>query len=290
MKKDEELIKRAFQKVKTDILFLRQEIGTIKSLQEEIKSLKEFNIELRNEMINLCEILKELSKKVEETNIKLLKNKENEQKNQKDIDLPTTKQLPTNQHIIPTNQHIIKTYPTYNLSLKPLKPINISFSTGNQGVPTDRQTDRHTDRQTHQHIEKEQKTYIKSSLLTTKKNIHITEDYNKNQIENASELLNSLDSIKKEIRLKFKRLTDQEIIVFSTIYQLEEEKGHTDYKDIAEKLKLTESSIRDYVGRLIKKGIPVDKVKINNKNIHLSISKNLKKIATLSTILSLRDL
>src|SRR3989344_3531886 len=144
MKKDEELIKRAFQKVKTDILFLRQEIGTIKSLQEEIKSLKEFNIELRNEMINLCEILKELSKKVEETNIKLLKNKENEQKNQKDIDLPTTKQLPTNQHIIPTNQHIIptnqhiiKTYPTYNLSLKPLKPINISFSTGNQGVPTD---------------------------------------------------------------------------------------------------------------------------------------------------------
>jgi hypothetical protein len=51
---------------------------------------------------------------------------------------------------------------------------------------------------------------------------------------------------------------------------------------------LTESSIRDYIGRLIKKGIPLDKVKINNKTIHISISQNLKKVATLPTILQLR--
>jgi len=74
------------------------------------------------------------------------------------------------------------------------------------------------------------------------------------------------------------------------MYQLDEETGHSTYKSVSEKLGLTESSIRDYVSRLINKGIPVEKNKINNKNIHLSISKNLKKIASLDTILQLRGL
>ena len=78
--------------------------------------------------------------------------------------------------------------------------------------------------------------------------------------------------------------------MFSTIYQLEEENGFADYKSISEKINLTESSVRDYVGRIIKKGISVEKKKINNKNIQLIISNNLKKIATLPTILQLRDL
>ncbi len=80
------------------------------------------------------------------------------------------------------------------------------------------------------------------------------------------------------------------MLIFSMIYQLEEEKGAPDYKTIAIKLKLTESSIRDYVGRLIKKGIPVEKEKINNKTIQLKISNNLKKIVNLPTIMQLRDL
>ena len=99
-----------------------------------------------------------------------------------------------------------------------------------------------------------------------------------------------MDSLKKEIRLKFKRLTEQEILVFSTIYQLDEKYGHGDYKILSQKLNLTESSIRDYVGRLIKKGIPVDKIKVKNKYIQLKISKNLKKIASLSAILQLRNI
>ena len=163
-----------------------------------------------------------------------------------------------------TTQHINSTIPTQNPAHKspfsPLKGENQHISTGNEGVPTDRQTDQQTDRQTPH-----------------------------SSISDATEILNSLDNVKKEIRLKFKRLTDQEVLVFSTIYQLEEESGPIDYKSISQKLLLTESSIRDYVGRLIKKGIPLEKKKINNKTIQLSISQNLKKIASLSTILYLRD-
>ena len=148
--------------------------------------------------------------------------------------------------------------------IKPLKAQNMPISTGNEGASTDRQTDRQTDVST-------QKTP-------------------ENTFEDASELLESLDTIKRELRIKFKRLTEQELLVFSRLYQLDEEKGFTDYKTLSEDLNLTESSIRDYIGRLIKKGIPVDKKRVNNKNIHLSISANLKKIASLSTILQLRSL
>ena len=154
---------------------------------------------------------------------------------------------------------------THNHPLEPLKPQYLPISTGNEGVPTDKQTNRQTNR-------------------------HTPISYGTQSFDEAAEILASLDNIKKEIRLKFKRLTDQELLVFSTIYQLEEETEQVDYRVISERLGLTESSIRDYVGRLIKKGIPVEKKKLNNKYIRLSISANLKKVATLPTILQLRGL
>ena len=167
-----------------------------------------------------------------------------------------------------TDQHQTSTIPThsstYDTSLNHLKYQKLPISIGNHGVPTDKQTNRQTDKQT--------------------KNIL------KNPIEDVLNIINSLDEVKKEIRLKFKRLTNQELLVFSTLYQLDEEVGHTDYKSISDKLHLSESSIRDYIGRLIKKGIPIEKNKVNNKHIHLSIPQNLKKITTLPTILKLIDL
>ena len=81
------------------------------------------------------------------------------------------------------------------------------------------------------------------------------------------------------------------MLVFSTLYQLEEQgELGIDYRKIALKLSLSESSIRDYVQRLVNKGIPIIKTKQNNKKITLVISKDLKKIASLSTILRLREL
>jgi len=174
------------------------------------------------------------------------------------------KTVSTQRHIIPASS----TPPsTHHLPLEAPNRQNLGISTGNEGASTDRQTDRQTDR----HIQNKPKK-------------------EENSIENALEVLNSLDNLKKEIRLKFKRLTDQELLIFSTIYQLEEEEGYANYRLISEKLNLTESSVRDYVGRLIKKRIPVEKKRINNKTIQLNISQNLRKIAPLSTILQLRDL
>ncbi len=232
-------VKEAFQKVKQDIDFLSL------SLQEANKDISFLSEEIKKINENLEKIANNLA----------LSNPTNNQFNS------------TFQHINPTDstqiQHI-------NQLFKPLKDENSVFSIGNDGVPTDKQTNRQTDRQ------------VQKSPFLDKKN--------ENSMENTLQILNSLDSLKKEIRLKFKHLTEQELAVFSAIYEFDDEIGFSDYKSLSLKLNLTESSIRDYVGRLVKKGIPVEKRKIRNKNIKLNISQNLKNIASLQTILSLRDI
>ena len=206
-------------------------------LGREILELKESLIKTREEMVKILEIMSKL---------------------------------------IPAQKLLKQTIPAHN----PAHPAhfnkeNKSFSTGNEGVPADRQTDRQTD------------NTPPNTLITP---FFSRKEDGKSQMKDAAKILDSLDSLKKEIRIKFKQLTDQEILVFSAIYQLEEERGPVDYKTLAQKLELTESSIRDYIGRLLKKGIPVEKKRINNKQIQLGISQSLKKIASLSTILQLRDI
>ncbi len=240
-----EQIKEAFSKVKQDMDLLKDEISDLKIQLEET----------RKSLVEVCEILIDHTKK-EET--------------YKDtLSTPSSANNSKN----PADNSQVPAYPADNSPQKVLNTLNLGISTGNRGVPTDRQTDQQTDQQMY------------NSSYNPK--IILKED----SIKDAIKILGSLDNLKKEIRLKFKRLTDQEVLVFSTIYQQSEgEEGFTDYKNLSQKLNLTESSIRDYVGRLISKGIPIDKKKINNKTIHLSISENLKRIASLATILQLREI
>jgi len=177
-----------------------------------------------------------------------------------------------------TISHITSILPktsTDNLALESQKSQNLAFSIGNQGVSTDRQTDRQTDR----HIQK---------FAQTQQIQHQTDKIS--QLQRASEILESLDSLKKEVRFKFKQLTNQEMLIFMTIYQLEEQGLSINYNLLAKKLQLSESSIRDHVGKIIKKGVPLDKIKRDNKKITLSIPPDLKKIASLNTIIQLREL
>ena len=242
-------IKEAFQKVKEDIDLLR----------EEIVSLKKGFSETKERMIDLCDVFLKLKKEIEEN------------KNKQCTVQPYIQPIFT--HLIDSSAHQSKnpTIPTDNPTLrqvfKPQKAQILPFSTGNEGVPTDKQTNRQTDKQ------------IEKNTFS-----------GKNSLQNASEVLDSLDNLKKELRLKFKRLTEQEFLVFSSIYQADEEDGFSEYKTLAKKLNLSESSIRDYVGRIIKKGIPIQKNKINNKNIQVSLSKDFKKIASLHTIMQLREI
>lgn len=243
-------IKEAFSKVREDMDILKSEIDSMKQ-----------------SLLELCQVVEQLAKKQQEKK-EDTKNQENPPQN---TPQPTqnTQQIPQIQYIpqyIPIPAHMLENQtnqqinPAHILPYNPLNPKNTGFSTGNRGVPADRQTNQQTDKHT------------------------------ENSIENAAKMLQSLDNLKQEIKQKFKKLTEQEWVVFSTIYQLDNEAGHSDYRSLAERLKLTESSVRDYIARLIKKGIPVDKTKINNKEIQLNVSPSLKQIASLSAILTLRDI
>jgi hypothetical protein len=223
----------------------------------EEEQIKEAFQKVKKDILSLSEELTFLKAGLEETRFKLIEMCEIIKAiNKKTNNLSSTQTSLNKTNVISTS--------TDNTTFKALKGQISGFSTGNEGVSTDRQTDRQTDNQA--------------------KNLE------KNSIDEASKILISLENLRHDIKSSFRKLTDQEFLVFCTIYQLEEENGFADYKKISQKLSLTESSIRDYVQRLIKKNIPIDKAKINNKSIHLKISQNLKKIAPLATILALRDL
>jgi hypothetical protein len=154
--------------------------------------------------------------------------------------------------------------PTVPQAIGGLKASFSSISIGNEGVPTDRQANQQTGIQ--QIIKQE------------------------NALERAHEILDSLDSLKKEVRIKFKKLTEQEIKIFSLIYQLDADGEMVDYKLLSQRTRLSESSIRDYAHKIIQKGIPIFKEKLNNKQIILHVSQDLRKIASLDTILKLREI
>ncbi len=277
---DEEKIKEAFSKIKEDVLSLKSENQDIKS------TLRETN---------------ELLKKLDEELVFLKLDRMT-----RDVSLPnfkTDRQTDSSTHIstytLPNATDSVTSTHTSTVpqEIGGWKTPNSEFSIGNRGVSTDRQTDKQTVRQTHYEPKLSNLgTTTPSKTLQIQENV-VTNNIDDSsdikpinkQISEASEILDSLDTIKKDIRRKFKSITQQEMIVFSTIFAMEEAED-PDYSKIAKKLNLSQSSIRDYVQRMINKGIPIDKEKLNNKKIILHISPNLRKIASLDTIIKLRDL
>jgi len=277
-------IKEAFQKVKQDISFLTQEIEFLKV------SLAELNFTMSN--------LREEIKRLKHPIFPFIPSQ----------DLVKSSSIQDQAHRLQFQTHMLSPS-TQNTIFTALKDRNLSISTGNEGVQTDRQTHQQTDRHienglinsiqqpiqlpqpsSQNHFNPQELTPNKIKEYPSKVPTSQILQQEVNPLQNAAQILDSLDALKKEIRLKFKRLTEKEILVFSALYQLEEQEGYTDYRGLSKKLSLTESSIRDYIKRLVDKGIPVEKNKINNKTIQLKISDSLKKIASLSTILQLRDI
>ncbi|MFH0831967.1 MAG: hypothetical protein V1886_03850 [archaeon] len=148
------------------------------------------------------------------------------------------------------NQAEISENPTHPVSTGNKLPL---FSTGNGGVPTDKQT-----------------------------------DIQQTNFPEDKDLFSVVESLKSDIKIKFRNLTKQEFKVFSAIYILEEN-GEADYRLISKHLGLTESSIRDYVMKLQQKGIPVIKTKVNNKKVLLTVRQELKQFATLEALMKIRE-
>lgn len=88
---------------------------------------------------------------------------------------------------------------------------------------------------------------------------------------NIHELNNDLPNI-------LSRLSKQEFMTFLTIYQLEEEISKVTYDDVGKSLNISSGCVRTYISGLIKKGLPVLKVKYNNKVVLLSIPPEIRSL------------
>lgn len=156
-------------------------------------------------------------------------------------------------------------------------------SIGNKGVQTDRL-------QTHSRhaLSTNQGKNNKKDILGTTNNIKEDVGTTGNTL-NAGDIVNLVADFKQDIQRKFKNLTEQEFFIFSVVYSLEEQLGAVSYKDISNKVGLTESAIRDYIRSLIKKGVQIQKEKMNNKVIFLKISPELKSLVSLDNLMQLRN-
>ncbi len=89
----------------------------------------------------------------------------------------------------------------------------------------------------------------------------------------------NIQSLQKEIENRFKKLSNQEFLVFLTIFQLEEDlQSGVTYDLLSSKLSLSAGCIRGYVSGIIKKGLPLEKRKINNRTITLHIKTEFREL------------
>ena len=96
--------------------------------------------------------------------------------------------------------------------------------------------------------------------------------------------------ITEDIKNKFRSLTEREFAVFMTIYQLEEELNSlVTYSDIAKKLSLSRSSVRDHIGELILKNVPLVKMVSSDRKVSLSIKKDFRDLNIASQLLTFRN-
>lgn len=92
----------------------------------------------------------------------------------------------------------------------------------------------------------------------------------------------------KQIDQIFLKLAKKEFLFFLTIYQLEEDLGQpVTYARIAEHLKITEGGVRTYLHNIVKKGAPIEKIKLNNKFIILTINKEFRDLKLKTRLIEL---
>lgn len=180
------------------------------------------------------------------------------------------------------------------------------ISNGNEGVQTHRHIDTQTDNTPLFPLDGKpsinQKTQTHSSTETSTHLRHIPEKLRHfdtfldtstdktSQNAKISDLNKLMDSLKEDLKKKFQSLTKQEFYIFSILFTVDKTQNQVTYQDLAVRTGLTSSSIRDYVMRIIQKGIPILKEKVNNKLTMLKIPPELRNLATLDNLMRIRGM
>ena len=116
-------------------------------------------------------------------------------------------------------------------------------------------------------------------VLSKQASKQASKQLNKQALAKQSEVIIDFN---EDVEAHFKGLTKQEFLLFLSLYQLEDEMGPVTFLDLANYMKLSEGCVRAYVYRMLSRGSPIVKHKVNNRVVNLSLlpefrNLNLKK-------------
>lgn|SRR3989344_6695738 len=138
-------------------------------------------------------------------------------------------------------------------------------------------------------------TYVKKPIETLTSNFfdqntQINPSFNPKPSENAAQTLTSVIlGLKEEITKTLTSLTDREISLLLAIHDLNSENLDTSYSHLAQKLKLSENTIRVIVMSLLNKNAPIVKERYFNRKVSLSLKKEFQDLKLLHQLLALRN-
>ena len=114
---------------------------------------------------------------------------------------------------------------------------------------------------------------------------NLTTQFKQSSIEKLDKSIKDVDKSIKDLILS---LTDKEFMIFTTIYQQEDElKRPLTYEEISLKLKLSQSHVRGYILGLISKQAPLIKKRTGSK-VFLSIKKEFRSLKIGAKIMDFR--
>jgi len=116
-----------------------------------------------------------------------------------------------------------------------------------------------------------------------------TMNNNEQQSSTKSDLHKTLEKLSQSLTFAFQNLTDREFSVFIAVFELEKQLPEVTYTDLANKLTISEPTVRNTVNRLISKKIPIQKNRFFNKKVSLSISKDLHDINLIAKLIQIRQ-
>ncbi len=169
--------------------------------------------------------------------------------------------------------------------LSPQGPKETS-STGNDGVYSDIHSFIHSDIHSFNRHSTDIQQANATKSKSTQQNIYENHIFAQNEHEKP-EISWSLSNI-KQIDSLFLSLTKQEFLCFLTIYQLEEDlKRGISYLELSQHMSLSEGCMRTYVSQMLKKAIPIQKIRVNNKITLLTINKEFRVLNLKHRLISL---
>lgn len=147
---------------------------------------------------------------------------------------------------------------------------------------------------------KEDTNFLKSSIgnkgvvnsqqqSTTVNNQQSTINQPKKRGFDTSGLQGALQDVDHAIAQKLQNLTDREFSMFVAIVENESEGLESTYTSLADRLGLSESTIRGVANRILTKGLPIVKTRFLHRKSSLTLSPDLKDVYTLKKLLFLRQ-